>query len=293
MTPLHSLALTRGKTLTKIRIHEENRISVGFSELGNSLCREPRKNGISLLPTIAAMKIRVAACQQPLHEEISVETLERIHQLELDYLCLPEHYPLAKEITNLQEAAALYPQRKNYLLELSSRVRAVLIGGTLTENTAGGYYNTCYVFDAGKEIGAYRKVHPTQREQAAGVLQGSEFKVFEIRNLKVGVLICADVLNARSFAEMASLRCQITFVPTASPFRPNEKIEEKFERDQSIFVEGARQMGCPIIKTCGVGTTFGHPIQGRSLIATPEGIVARVSPDQENVGTLIHSDLEI
>lgn len=245
------------------------------------------------ISTVTAMKVRVAACQQPLHEEVSSDTLNRIREADPDFLCLPEHYPLAKSISNLQEAAALFAKRKSYLLELSSHVRAVLVGGTLTEKTADGYYNTCYVFEAGKEIGAYRKVYPTIREQAAGVLQGSEFKVFEIRNLRAGVLICADVLNARSFAEMVSLQCQITFVPTASPYRPNESKEEKFERDQTIFVDGARQMGCPIIKTCGVGTTFGHPIQGRSLIATPEGIVARVEPNQEDQQVLLIADLNL
>src|SRR5262245_50738445 len=198
---------------------------------------------------LVAMKIRVTACQQYLHEEISRDTLNRIRSLDPDFLCLPEHYPLAKTIQNLREAAALYPRRKKYLSDLSLQIRAVLVGGTLTEKTANGYYNTCYVFSSGAEIGAYRKVHPTLREQEAGVLQGSEFKVFEVSGLKVGVLICADVLNARSFTEMASLQCQITFVPTASPLRANESVAEKFERDQSIFVEGARQMSCPIVKT--------------------------------------------
>lgn len=239
------------------------------------------------------MKIRVAACQQPLHEELSVETLDQIKQAHPDFVCLPEHYPLLKTITNLKEAAALYLERKNYLAALSLRMDAVLVGGTLTEKTADGYYNTCYVFESGNEIGSYRKVHPTVRERAAGVLEGSEFKVFEIRGLRVGVLICADVLNAKSFDEMAAMKCQITFIPTASPFRPAESAEEKFERDRSIFLEGAKRMNCPLIKTCGVGTTFGHPIQGRSLIATPERIVARVRPDRENKNVLLIADLEI
>jgi predicted amidohydrolase len=239
------------------------------------------------------MKIRVAACQQMLHERLSSKTINRLQEKNPDFVCLPEHYPLAKTIPNLNEAAALYLERKEYLAAISSQIGGVLVGGTLTEKTPDGYYNTCYVFEGGKEIGFYRKVYPTIREQDAGVLEGSEFKVFEIRSLRVGVLICADVLNARSFAEMASLKCQITFVPTASPYRPNETVEEKFERDNSIFLEGARQMDCPIVKTCGVGTTFGHPLQGRSLIATPDRIVMRADPDQENQSLLLIADLDV
>jgi predicted amidohydrolase len=239
------------------------------------------------------MKVRVAACQQPLHEKVSEETIHRINESKTDFVCLPEHYPLAKSVANLKEAAALYSERKHYLMELSSRMNSVLIGGSLTEKTKEGYYNTCYVFESGKEVGSYRKVHPTIREKEAGVLEGSEFKVFEIGNLRAGVLICADVLNSKSFDEMTSMKCQITFVPTASPYRPKESIEEKYERDRSIFLEGARHMKCPIVKTCGVGTTFGHPIQGRSLIATPDKIIARVQPDQENQAVLLLAELEI
>ena len=237
------------------------------------------------------MKIRVVACQQPLDEDLSEQTLKSI--ADADFVCLPEHYPLRKEIQNLQQAASSYLARKAYLAALSLQIQGVLIGGTLTEATDHGYYNTCYVFRQGTEVGFYRKVHPTAGEQARGVLQGSEFKIWELNGLRIGVLICADVLNARSFDELANLHCQITFVPTASPYRPGESVEKKFERDRSIFLEGARKLGCPIVKTCGVGTTFGHPIQGRSLIATPEGIVARAEPHQENQHLLLFADLEL
>ena len=239
------------------------------------------------------MKVRVMACQQPLHEELSAEAIRQIVAAGVDFVCLPEHYPLNRDIENYQQAASLYEQRKRYLTDLSSRINAVLVGGTLTENTETGYFNTCYVFENGSEIGFYRKVHPTAGEQARGILQGTEFKIFEGRSLRFGVLICADVLNARSFEELASLGCQITFVPTASPFRPGESVPEKYERDRSIFLEGARRMGCPIVKTCGVGTTFGHRIQGRSLIATPEEIVARSEPHQEHEPLLLFAELEI
>jgi omega-amidase len=239
------------------------------------------------------MKVRVAACQQALHEPISEETAQRLNDFRADFVCLPEHYPLAKEILDLPQAAARLEQRKAYLSELSRELPAVVIGGTLTERVENGFYNTCYVFDHGAEAGFYRKVHPTAGEVARGVLSGSEFKIFNLRGLKIGVLICADVLNIRSFEELSSLGCQITFIPTASPYREGESVEEKFERDRWIFLEGARKLGCPVVKTCGVGTTFGHRIQGRSLIATPEKIVARAEPHQEDQSLLLLAELEI
>ncbi len=239
------------------------------------------------------MNVRTIACQQPLHKPLSEETLKRIREYAPDFVCLPEHYPLSKQIQNLEQAASNYLERKSYLAGVSKEFDGVLIGGTLTEKTPQGYYNTCYVFEAGREVGFYRKVHPTSGEQARGVLQGTEFKVFDVRNVRAGVLICADILSERSFEELGSLGCQITFVPTASPFRQGETIEEKFERDRSIFLDGARKIHCSIVKTCGVGTTFGHPIQGRSLIATPERIVARAEPSQEHEPLLLFAELDV
>lgn len=237
------------------------------------------------------MKITVAACQQMLHEPLSDATKQKLKGM--DFVCLPEHYPLAKEIRNLEEAASRFEERREYLLRLSQELNCVVVGGTLTEKTAEGYYNTCYVFDRAEAIGFYRKMHPTEREMTAGVLRGEEFKVFTLRGLRIGVLICADVLNPHSFDALRSLGCGITFVPTASPYMPNDTMEDKQERDRSIFVEGARRMQCPLVKTCGVGATFGHRLQGRSLIATPEGIVARAKLHQESMPLVLTAELDV
>jgi predicted amidohydrolase len=239
------------------------------------------------------MKIKVAACQQALDQPFSTDQIEKLRNYHPDFVCLPEHYPLPKEVMNLQEAADLFETRKQYLHDLSIQVGSILIGGTLTESAVEGFYNTCYIFDSGEEIGFYRKVNPTSREQEAGVLKGDQFKIFELRGIRTGVLICADVLYESSFQEMSSLQCEIVFIPTASPFRPGESIDEKFARDRFIFVEGARKLNCPVVKVCGVGTTFGHPIQGRSLIAMPDGILKRAEPREEQTSLIFLEELEI
>lgn len=239
------------------------------------------------------MKVRVVACQQNLQEPLSETTIADLQFFHPDFICLPEHYPLATEIKNLQLAADRFAERKQYLSDLSRLLQTIVVGGTLTEPTFDGYYNTCYVFDRGEEVGSYRKVNPTSREQSAGTLRGSEFKIFELAGLRVGVLICADVLFQESFEQLAALHCQLTFVPTASPYRPGESTEEKYQRDRTIFLEGARKMGCPIIKTCGVGTTFGHPIQGRSLIATTDDILIRAEPHQEQSSLILKAELDV
>src|SRR5687767_2672428 len=99
-----------------------------------------------------ALKIRVAACQQALDEELTKDTLDQLRSFSPDFVSLPEHYPLPKALQNIQQAAALFDERKLYLQSLSIELSTVLIGGTLTELTPEGYYNTCYVFDRGEEV---------------------------------------------------------------------------------------------------------------------------------------------
>jgi omega-amidase len=239
------------------------------------------------------MKVRIGACQQNLQELLSETTIAELKSFQPDFVCLPEHYPLAAVIKNLQQAAEHFAERKQYLSDVSHTLQTIVVGGTLTEPTTDGYYNTCYVFDRGQEVGSYRKVNPTSREQSAGTLRGSEFKIFELARLRVGVLICADVLFQESFEQLAALDCQLTFVPTASPYRAGESTAEKYERDRSIFLEGARKLGCPIVKTCGIGTTFGHPIQGRSLITTTDDILIRAEPHQEQSSLILKAELWI
>ena len=234
---------------------------------------------------------RIVACQQRVDLPLSSKTTQRIKSFSADFVCLPEHYPLWRNVENLQQAAEIFDQRKEYLCDLSRSLETVIVGGTVTEKTDCGFYNTCYIFDRGREIGFYRKVNPTEGEMARGVLKGAEFKMFEVRDLRVGVLICADVLMPRSFDQLASLQCQVVFVPTASPLRACESVEEKHERDRTIFLQGSKKLGCAIVKACGVGSVFGHPLQGRSLIATPQEILARARPDQENKSLLLTAEL--
>jgi predicted amidohydrolase len=154
-------------------------------------------------------------------------------------------------------------------------------------------FNTCFVFERGREVARYRKRWLMPGEERAGVTAGREPIVVDVRGFRLGLMICADVLHEESYLEMASLRPEIICVPTNSPFRPEDPIAEKLERDQTYFVEGARRSGAWVVKACTVGRIFGRPVQGRSLVAGPRGVVARVPYDREGKACLLTADLEV
>jgi predicted amidohydrolase len=174
---------------------------------------------------------------------------------------------------------------------LSRGLDTVLIAGSMPEQSGGHLYNTSYVYDRGKLLGAYRKQNLFFAE-VGKITPGAEFAVFSAYGITFGVLICADVFRDESFLEMKRLGARIIFIPTFSP-RRQESVEEKFRRDNDIFVRGAGISGALIVKVCGVRSEYKDFLQARSLVADPGGVRFRVNPDQEDLPMIIKHEAEL
>ena len=77
------------------------------------------------------------------------------------------------------------------------------------------------------------------------------------------------------------MKADLIFVPTISPLLMHDTPACKSERDESIFINGARLSGAFVIKTCGLGSIFGHRLNGRSMVAAPWGVIWQVSHESE------------
>lgn len=107
------------------------------------------------------------------------------------------------------------------------------------------------------------------------------------------MLICADALDSRLFNRLFDNGVDITFIPTVSPYRPHETILEKYRRDDDIYVDGAQRSASYVVKACGVGSIFGNRLQGRSLIASPHGVLKRIEPQAEDSSDLLSYILDL
>jgi omega-amidase len=239
------------------------------------------------------MMITVAAFQAPLGGEITLEDKLHLIRRRPDFVCLPEYFFVRPEDSGYADGDDLLDQRLTELAVLSYDLSCAVIGGTLPHPANGGYANTATIFNRGKTVGSYQKVNPYGREEQRGVIAGSEFRVFEVEGVRIGVLICADVLRTESFTAMNRLGVEVIFVPTVSPYRPQDTVFEKDRRDAAIFVAGAQRARAYIVKTCGVGTLFGNRLQGRSGIFAPWGILQRVMPDREDKKLMLTGCLDI
>jgi predicted amidohydrolase len=240
------------------------------------------------------MMIRVVLCQLPIGQgRLTLRQKLEILKRGADFVCLPEYFFIPNGSRDYTAYAAEYDHNVQYLAKLSKELNTTLIGGSVVTRSADGMRNTCFVFSRGYRIGSYCKVFPTVGEIEKGIVPGEMFSSWNIDGVRVGVLICADVLHPESFEEMGKQETDIIFIPTTSPYLPDDTIEAKKKRDEGIFVKGAHTARSYVVKICAVGSVFGKGLQGRSLIASPQTLLWNVFPESES-GSIIYSyDLDI
>lgn len=96
-----------------------------------------------------------------------------------DLVCFPELYPWTGE-----------PE-----LGQSARQLGINVIAGIVEQKPSGCYNTATLFDRqGTVIGRQRKKYPTAGEiERAGIRAGKTYEVFEVEQVRIGMVICADL----------------------------------------------------------------------------------------------------
>lgn len=235
--------------------------------------------------------IKVVLYQEILCGKVLPGDIEIIKGMVPDFFVLPEYF-FINGAKDFAAAALLVKENKEYISFLSKELQCTIIAGTMIEQQPEGFYNVCYIAKDGIIKGRYIKCNPTPDELRGGILPGVEMRLYSVNGVSLGILICSDVLEAHNFHTMGELLSDIVFVPSISPYR-EETEEEKFARDEQIFVEGAMNSRSYIVKVCGIGSIFDKRLQGRSLVAAPWGVLTRVSPHEEHTKHILNVELDM
>jgi agmatine deiminase len=146
-----------------------------------------------------------------------------------EIICLPELFT-SPYFCNIEDAGFGYAEELpadieksatgKALSEMAREAKAVLVGGSVHEKAANGYYNTSCVFDAeGKLLGRYRKTHiphdPGFFEQHYFSPGDTGFQVFDTPKAEISALICYDQWYPEAARSVALLGADIVFYPTA------------------------------------------------------------------------------
>jgi beta-ureidopropionase len=127
-----------------------------------------------------------------------------------DIVCLPEGFagrdpevvqgPVTQRLGEWAKAHASY----------------VAFGGRTREGDR--VYNSAVLLDrAGKVVGQYHKMNPTEGEIESGVMPGSEAPVFQTDFGTIGFQICFDVNWRQAWAGLKERGAEIVFWPSAYP----------------------------------------------------------------------------
>jgi predicted amidohydrolase len=208
-----------------------------------------------------------------------------------DILAFAEYFLVGPEFDNTASASEMRLDHLNQIKAWSIEFNCLVVGGTIVDRENGRNFNRCYLVDKGNVIGSYDKIHLYRNEGGGQITPGHEHRVFQWGNLRIGLLICADVLYPESFQAMRELKPDLIFIPTTSPYKPAETPSEKFARDNEIFGKGAAESDAILLKVSASGSIIGHRLQGRSLIASPNKIHWRIDPLDEDKPALILASL--
>lgn len=204
-----------------------------------------------------------------------------------DIIAFPEYYFVGPEYLTVPSSLDDRDKFVDILSGWSRDFKCIVVGGTVVEREGTAIHNRCHIFEKGQKIGHYDKIHLFRNEGNGLISPGYEYKVFAFKNFRLGLLICADVLYPDTFANLKGLRPDLVFIPTTSPLRRGETSQEKFGRDNDIFDSGSAYCDSILFKISACGNIMGHPLQGRSLIASPSKIHWRVEPKDEDKPVLI------
>jgi predicted amidohydrolase len=190
---------------------------------------------------------------------------------------LPEYFFAARG--GPAEHAAHAPALRRFF-EDASRETGMAVAGNLLDARPGGLVNLGVVADGGRMALEQPKVHPMPREAAAGVMPGLRFDAASVRDVRVGMLVCADILYPEAARVLALQGARILLNPVMSPWRPDPEDPTRAARE-SLFVARAYDSGAFVLKAGGFRKPGDGPVAvaGRSLVTAPWGVLARHADD--------------
>ncbi len=163
-------------------------------------------------------------------------------------------------------------QLASVLAPLASDSVTSIVG--FSEHASDGvFYNAAAIFQRGKVVGLYRKIHPAIRRSIYAA--GSQTPVFQAGELTFGVVICNDSNYPELARLMTAQGATVLFVPTNNSL-PNERACPKLNaaaRNADITLALEHRMW--VIRADVAGRNDGLTCYGASEIVDPSGNVVR------------------
>lgn len=227
-----------------------------------------------------------------------------------EVVCLPElfqsrYFCQREDSDNFALAEPVPGPATAKLSEVAAETGLTVIASLFESRAPGLYHNTVAVMD-GKAgfIGKYRKMHipddPRYFEKYYFTPGDLGYRVFNIRQARLGTLICWDQWFPEAARITALLGAQVLFYPTAIGWHPEERAAlGQVQQDawQTIQRSHAIANGCYVVAVnrCGFEPDpqgdGGIQFWGQSFAAGPDGQVICTAPADQEANLVVQLDL--
>ena len=113
-----------------------------------------------------------------------------------DLLVLPELFATGYSFVSKEEAMAMAEPTggvtTRFLKELSVKTGAIVVGGFVESNDEGNIFNSSLIISDENLVGTYRKIHLFNKEKQWFTPGDKKPEVYNIRGIRLGVMICFD-----------------------------------------------------------------------------------------------------
>ncbi|MCO7189152.1 MULTISPECIES: nitrilase-related carbon-nitrogen hydrolase [unclassified Pseudoalteromonas] len=189
---------------------------------------------------------------------------------EFDLLLLPELCTTGslffdrKQVSELAED--MHQGESSQLLQALARENSACIAAGLAERDADALFNSTLLVDPEGVLGVHRKVHlaPTDKMRFDA---GKAFRVYEVKGVKIAVLLCYDIWFEDGLSSLKEQGVQIILNPSNFCGEDSLEVITQAAKDYGVYVIAANRLGMDHV--CETGVRF----IGNSLIVDPQGKV--------------------
>jgi predicted amidohydrolase len=190
----------------------------------------------------------------------------------------------------------LFPVYQDMLRALARKHQIHLAGASYWHERDGLAVNTAFWCRADGSMETQDKLHPTRAEQAIDTVGGKDVRVFELEEIKIGLLICYDIQFPELARGLVDGGVEVLLVPSFTDTRGYWRVRHCAHAravENQIFV-----CVSPLIGSLGIPNDWPVERHGAALIACPidnrfgidDGTYQQGTYDSE---TVIHAILNL
>lgn len=148
------------------------------------------------------------------------QNFEQIEKLvgksKADLIVLPELFATGYTFISKKEAESLAENTKGetaeFLMRIAEITGAVIVGGFVEEDS-NQIYNSSLIVSSSEVLGTYRKLHLYYKENLWFSPGNKPLKIYEVKNIKLGIMICFDWFFPETVRSLALLGAEIIAHP--------------------------------------------------------------------------------